>query len=121
MSISDSMYTALSGMQAASAQMNIAASNIANMHSVGYQALRANLNALPANAGVSVGSVSADPSQGPVDQNGQQSSNVDLTTEVINMSMAKNLYTANAVAFRVSSQMTGGLLDIIDNSNDHPG
>ncbi len=120
MSLFDAMYIALSGMNAASAQMTMCASNIANLDTPGYRSLRTNLMSLPNYGGVDVGNLTADPAQGGIDQYGQQSSNVDLATEMVGMSLATHLYDANATVLRASSSMTGTLLDMFDNQT-RPG
>src|SRR5207244_4017851 len=55
-SINSLLSTALSGMNAASTMMDVAASNVANVESTGYKAAGANLVSAADGAGVEVGS-----------------------------------------------------------------
>jgi flagellar hook-associated protein FlgK len=104
--------TALSGLNAAGAIVNTAASNIANLDSRGYKARRVNLASAPGNGGVQVASISSDPTPGALDDQGQELSNVDLPTEIVNLRLGGILYKANAAVIRAADQMTGTLLDI---------
>jgi len=108
--------TALSGMNAAGAVINTAASNIANMDSTGYKAARVNL-AESRWGGVDVVSITRDPSPGGVDEDGQELSNVDLPTEVVNLKKGALLYKANAAVIKVGDELMGTLLDMFD--HDH--
>ena len=105
--------TALSGLKAADAIVNTAASNLANLDSAGYKSRRANLAAAPG-GGVAVQSVTADPSPGPVDDEGREGSNVDPVREIVNLKLGKALYDANAAVVRVGVDLTGTLLDMLD-------
>jgi len=105
--------TALSGMNAAGSIVDTAASNIANMDSTGYKAGRVNLASSPW-GGVDVVSITRDPSPGGVDQDGQELSNVDLPTEVVNLKRGALLYTANAAVIKAGDEMMGTLLDMFD-------
>jgi len=105
--------TALSGMNAAGSIVDTAASNIANMDSTGYKAGRVNLASSPW-GGVDVVSITRDPSPGGVDQDGQELSNVDLPTEVVNLKRGALLYKANAAVIKAGDEMMGTLLDMFD-------
>lgn len=109
--------TALSGMNAAGAVVNTAASNIANMDSAEYKAGRVNLASSPW-GGVDVVSISRDPSPGGVDEDGQELSNVDLPTEVVNLKKGTLLYKANAAVIKVGDELMGTLLDMFDHDRD---
>src|SRR3954464_1030811 len=102
--------TALSGLNAAGAIVNTAASNIANLDTNRYKSLRANLTSAPDNTGVQVESITADPSPGGLDDQGQELSNFDLSTEFVNLKLGGILYNANATVVRAADQMTGTLL-----------
>src|SRR5438876_6203010 len=91
--------TALSGLNAAGAIVGTAASNIANLDSQSYKSRRVNLANAPQNSGVEVASINSDPSAGPLD--GQELSNVDLPTELVNLRQGEILYDANASVVRV--------------------
>ena len=109
--------TALSGMNAAGAVINTAASNIANMDSTGYKAARVNL-AESRWGGADVVSITRDPSPGGVDADGQELSNVDLPTQIVNLTKGALLYRANAAVIKVGDELTGTLLDMFDNDPD---
>jgi len=106
--------TSLSGFNAAGAIINTAASNIANLDTNGYKSRRANLTNAPDNAGVQVVSITADPMPIGTDDQGEELSNVDLPTDIVNLKLGDILYNANAAVLRVADQMTGTLLDIFD-------
>src|SRR5258706_15126198 len=89
--INSLLSTALSGMKAAGTMMDVAASNVANVESKGYQAARANLVSAPDGSGVEVGSISRDPSAGVVDENGDELSNVDLPSEMVHLKLGQIL------------------------------
>ena len=107
---------ALSGMQAAQTQLNVTAQNVANSETPGYKAARVDLVDL-STGGVGVAGISNDSTPGPVTPDGKQGSNVDLASEMINLTRAQLLYSANAAVLKVGQQMTGSLLDIFDHEN----
>src|SRR5580704_8389660 len=107
---------ALSGMQAAQTQLNVTAQNIANSDTPGYQSESVDLVDL-STGGVGVGGISTDPTPGPPQPNGTPGSNVDLGAEMINLTRAKLLYSANAAVLMVGERMTGALLDMFDNQD----
>jgi flagellar hook protein FlgE len=109
--------TALSGMNAAGAILNTAASNIANMDSAGYKTARVNL-AGSRWGGVDVVSITRDPTPGGTDENGQELSNVDLPTEIVSLKTGALLYKANAAVIKVGDDLTGTLLDMFDHDRD---
>ena len=109
--------TALSGLNAAGAIVDTAASNIANMDSAGYKAARVNLASSPW-GGVDVVSITRDPSPGDLDEDGQELSNVDLPTEAVNLKKGALLYKANAAVIKAGDEMMGTLLDIFDHDRD---
>lgn len=110
MSLMNAMGIALSGMNAAAAQMTMAASNVANMASRGYKAGRVNL-AESAGGGVRVDSVTRDSSPGVVDDQGQEGSNVDPAAEMVQMDLAKFSYAANAKVVKTVDDIMGTMLD----------
>jgi flagellar basal body rod protein FlgC len=82
----DIFNIASSGLSAATARLNVAASNIVN----------------------------SDPRAAGQDAVGDVSSNTDLITQSVNLTIAKEMYDANAATIRVGQQVTGTLLDILD-------
>lgn len=102
---------AAGGLNAASARLSITAGNIANMGSSGYKARQANLTASP--NGVAVTSISTNPTPGPIDENGQEGSNVDPVKESVGLLMEKHQYAANAQVIKAGNRMIGSLLDIL--------
>lgn len=105
---------ALSGLTAAGHQLATTAHNIANLDTQGYKSRTANLTPGPDGRGVDIVSFSTNNLPGPIDADGTEGSNVDLATEAVNLTKAKNLYTANAMVVKVGYQMTGTLLDMFD-------
>jgi flagellar basal-body rod protein FlgC len=108
---------ALSGMQAAQTQLNVAANNIANADTPGYQSRRADLVEL-STGGVGVAGMTSDTTPGAPQPDGKTGSNVDLARELVNVRQAQTLYAANAMVVKTADQMTGSLLDILD-TQDH--
>jgi flagellar basal body rod protein FlgC len=113
----DFLAISSSGLNAAASMLNAAAGNIANSDTAGYRARQVNLVS-GADGGVAVGSITSDPSDGGVDADGDDTSNTDLISESVSMRIARELYDANAVAFRVGEKVTGTLLDILDTDGD---
>jgi flagellar hook protein FlgE len=103
---------ALSGMQAAQTQLNVAANNIANADTAGYQSRRADLVEL-STGGVGVAGTTADTTPAP-QSDGTSGSNVDLASQFVSLQQAKTLYAANAMVVKAADQMTGTLLNILD-------
>ncbi len=108
---------ALSGMQAAQTQLNATANNLANLSTPGYQAQRIDLVDI-SGGGVAVSGITRDTTPAGIDSNGKPASNVDLSSEMVNLTRAQLLYSANAAVIRVGQKMTGALLDMFDNQ-DH--
>ena len=105
--------TALSGLNAAGAIVNTAASNIANAETKGYKAARVGL-AESNDGGVEVASITRDQRPGGLDENGDELSNVDLATEAVHLRQGAILYKANAAVLRVGDDLMGTLLDMFD-------
>ena len=108
---------ALSGMQAAQAQLNATATNVANLNTPGYKAQGVDRVDI-SGGGVAVGGTSYSPTPRPAQPDGTPGSNVDLGSEMLNLTRAQLLYSANAAVVRVGQRMTGALLDMFDNQ-DH--
>jgi flagellar hook protein FlgE len=101
------MFVSASGMEAASTQFDVAAGNIANMDTPGYQARSAMLAAVPG-GGVTVTGVGV-PAGAPGAIPG--TSNVDLGEQTVSLMIASAAYTANGRALSAESRMIGSLFD----------
>jgi flagellar hook protein FlgE len=102
----DALNIAASGLQAASAQLNAAANNIANLSTPGYSAQSVELAAAPG---------------GGVDVDGTFSSGgpVDLPKQLVNLRRAALMYDANGMVIRMTNQMYGSLLNILDDDGQN--
>ena len=114
--MSSAMSISLSGMQAASAMLNVTANNIANLNTPGFNPSRADLVEL-SGGGVAVSGTSFE--DNPQTSPNTQTSNVDLPTELLNLKLGQTLYDANAMVLKTADQMTGTLLNILDTDRDH--
>jgi flagellar hook protein FlgE len=106
----DAFGIALSGLQAASAGLQVGSNNIANALSDGFKAKRVERSELVSNgqgAGVQIGQLTEDPS--PTVPGG---SNVDLATEFVNSSVDSLLYTANLKVIKSQDQLFQSTLDL---------
>ncbi len=108
----------LSGMLNAIRRTNITANNIANVSTPGFKAARAD-NVELEGGGVRIGAVTRDDSPGPPLLNAApggptEGSNVDLTTETVNLLLNKRQFEANLNALRAQDEALGSLLDITD-------
>jgi flagellar hook-associated protein 1 len=103
----DALNIAASGLQAAQAQLNVTANNIANQNTPGYTAQRVDLAAAPG---------------GGVDVEGVQStgSAVDPVNEFVNLRQTTLFYDANGMVIRAADRMYGSLLNILD-TDDRTG
>jgi flagellar hook-associated protein 1 FlgK len=102
----DALNIAASGLQAAQAQLNVTANNIANMNTPGYTAQRVDLAAAPG---------------GGVDVEGVQSTGnaVDPVNELLNLKQTTLFYDANGMVIRVADRMYGSLLNILDTDDQN--
>jgi flagellar basal body rod protein FlgG len=103
---------AQSGLNAANAMLNVAANNIANGDTPGYESESVDLTDL-ATGGVTVSGISQDATL--VD--GKINNNVNLPDQMIDLTKAKILYNANAAVISISDQMYGTLLNVLDNQD----
>ena len=107
----NTLAIALSGMQAAQTQLNVTAQNIANLQTPGYQEERTDFVEL------SGGGVSTSVERIPTSSSGAtgpEGSNVDLAQQMVNLSLARQAFRANAEVARVANSLTGTLLDMFD-------
>jgi flagellar hook-associated protein FlgK len=93
--------TAFSGLNAAGAVINNAASNIANMETPDYKAGRVQLASAPGGDGVEVAGVT-------------HGGDEDPASDLVSLRLGQTLYQANAAVIRVGDQLTGTLLDMFD-------
>ena len=118
-SMGNAMSIATSGMQAASARLGAAASNIVNMDSNGYQPVSVAQSPAP-DGGVSsslqpvtpASLLAYDPASPYANVQGMVAKpNVDLPTEIVNMKLASHSFRASIEAYKAASQMFKTLLD----------
>jgi flagellar hook-associated protein 1 len=102
----DALNIAASGLQAAQAQLNVTANNIANLNTPGYTAQRVDLAAAPG---------------GGVDVEGVQSTGnaVYPVNELLNLKQTILYYDANGMVIRVADRMYGSLLNILDTDDQN--
>jgi flagellar hook protein FlgE len=115
---------ALSGLQAAQTQLNTTANNVANLDTPGYKSQgvdSVDISGGGVAASVTTNNSPASSASGSADPELSQGSNVDLASEMMNLTRAKLLYAANAAVIRVGQQMTGALLDMFDNQDHEQG
>lgn len=108
MTISGIMNIALSGMNAQTNRLSAVANNIANVDTPGYRRATTGLTAL------SSGGVEANVTQPASDSNASpdEGSNVDMATELTDMTDAETSFKANAAAFETGASMWDALLAI---------
>lgn len=102
----------LTAMDALGSVHHVAANNVANVNTDGFQAARANLESGPDGEGVRVASLTQDTTPG-ASVEGREASNVDMGREITGMMNAENAFSANAAVIRADQQTTGYLLDMI--------
>jgi flagellar hook protein FlgE len=91
---------ALSGMQAAQAQLEASANNVANLNTSGYR------RQATVQRADSAGGVATSTSQDP------QSGNA-LSTDVLGLIQSKDAFMANLAVFRSGDQLLGSLVDAL--------
>jgi len=89
---------ALSGMQAAQTQMNVAAHNVANMGTDGFKRQKVELT--PQRQGGVASTVSTTDVAGPA-----------LEADLVSQLQAKNAFLANLAVFKTHDKMAGALLN----------
>ena len=109
------LNNALSGLQAATAKMQVTANNVANARTDGYQAQRVDIVERPggveARAPADVARpppVTAPTEAAPVSR---APSDVDLAQEMVKMTANESFYLANVRALEAAHGMLGTLLD----------
>lgn len=89
---------ALSGMNAAQVQLNVAANNVANADTAGFR--RSAVQQSPQTGGGVSTQVQSASEAGPA-----------LVSDVVTQLQAKNAFLANLAVFKTSESMAGALLD----------
>ena len=109
------LNNALSGLQAATAQMQVTANNVANARTDGYQTQRVDVAERPAAAEARppVDAATTRPSPPPTQAASVSGppSDVDLAQEMVKMSANESFYLANVRALEAANGMLGTLLD----------
>jgi flagellar hook-associated protein FlgK len=109
------LNNALSGLQAATATMQVTASNVANARTDGYQTQRVELADRPGGveARTPVDTGTARPALPPTQavSVSRPPSDVDLAQEMVNMTANESFYLANVRALEAAHGMLGTLLD----------
>lgn len=108
----------LSGMATALRRLGLTANNIANQQTPGYQTLRAE-NVELESGGVTLGPVARNPQPGVpmLDAGGAptiEGSNVDPTTEQVNMLLNRHQFEANISALKAQTDLLGEVLDLVE-------
>jgi flagellar basal body rod protein FlgG len=112
------IYPALSALRAFGEKLGVTANNIANISTNGFKKSRALLEEAPS-SGVTV-SISRVETPGapllPDRDTGepQESSNVAVEEEMVNLITTKQAYTANLKMIKAQDEILGTLLDILD-------
>ncbi len=112
------MYAALSALDAFSTKMAVIANNIANINTDDYKKSRAILEERQ-NGGVDVSIQEIDTPGSPVPYEegsniqAQETSNVDLGEEIVQMMLTQRGYEANLKSLQVQDEMRGTVLDIV--------
>ena len=109
------LNNALSGLQAATAKMQVTANNVANARTDGYQTQRVDIVERPSGveARTPADTATARPSPPPTQAASVSGppSDVDLAQEMVAMSANESVYLANVRALEAANGMLGTLLD----------
>jgi len=100
------MNAAASGMRAATTMFGLAADNVANVGTGGYRPRRAELADAGPGGGVTVGTIRS-PDSGAEFPEGL--SGVDVAQEMVSLTLAQTMYSANAAMLRTQADTVGAL------------
>lgn len=106
---------AISGVNLNSQRVSVAANNIANVSTPGYQPETVTATSV-VSAGASPGGVQSVTRSALVDLQGvlaTQPSNTDIATEFTNLILAEHAYSASLKSISVAEDMSARLLDVI--------
>jgi flagellar hook protein FlgE len=115
-SMSDAFNTALSALGSLSRKMDVTANNIANVNTNGFKKSRAEFEDVdPSGVKVSISQVDTPGDALPPDEQGkeQESSNVNLAEELINLITTQHAFAANINTITTEDDMRKTLLDTI--------
>jgi len=113
--MSDALNTALSALGAISQAMDVTANNIANSDTNNFKNSQAEMEDVdPSGVKVSISQVNTPGDILPPDENGvsQESSNVNLPEELVNLIIEQNSFSANINTITTEDQMQQQLIDI---------
>ena len=109
------LNNALSGLQAATAKMQVTANNVANARTDGYQTQRVDVLERPSGAEVTIPADTVTvPPVTPSPETAQvyrAPSDVDLAQEMVQMTANESFYLANVRALEAAHGMLGTLID----------
>ena len=95
------IQSALGGINRSTANIGVAAHNVANFNTDGFRAQRLD------------GAGTLRPRHAPPPDDGENRSDVDLAEEFIDIKINEHAFRANAFVVRVADRMTGELLDLL--------
>lgn len=98
--------SSLSGLNAAAIGVALTAYNVANANTPGYKAKRLDLEEVK-EGGVRPAAIRESQEPAP-----EETSNVDLASEFVNLDMQTNTYKANLKALDAQNEMLGTVLDM---------
>lgn len=116
----------ISALGAIGLSQQVAANNIANLHTNGFHSSRVDLESGPGDQGVRVQDIVENTQSGPLVSGGEyvredgelryveglvEGSNTDLTTELVQMIENEHAFAANVVALRTRMDMLGSFID----------
>ena len=109
------LNNALSGLQAATAKMQVTANNVANARTDGYQTQRVELversGGVEARTPADTATANLSPPPTRAASVSRPPSDVDLAQEMVKMTANENFYLANVRALEAAQGMLGTLLD----------
>lgn len=112
------IYPALSALRAFGQKLGVTGNNIANINTNGFKKSRADFEeAFPSGVKVSIRRVETPGGYVPPDRDTgapQESSNVSVDEEMVNLITTKHAYTANLKTIEAEEETLGTLFDILD-------
>ena len=114
--MSDAFIAALSALGALNRKMDVTANNIANVNTNKFKKSRAEFeDVYPSGVKVSISQVDTPGDPLPPDEKGneQESSNVNLAEELVNLITTQNAFAANIKTITTEEDMRKTLLDVI--------